>query len=250
MKVNKHGLSRYLSPIIKREVRKRCGFGCVVCGTAIIQYHHFEPEFVDATEHVPNGITLLCSNCHEKVKKNLFDYDFIVSKNQKPYCTNSGFAKDIFYVGSEAITFKLGKAWFKRLDIILYNNHPIISFSPPEMKDGPILLNTVLYDENESELLKIIDNEFIIGTHHYDVETTSNQLVIREKAGKINFKLTQIANKEIAIQKIDMNYKGFKIKVKNEMFIVNSPSGSRLMLSCPNILATLKLFSNGEICVG
>lgn len=31
---NRHGLSRYIPPNIKRTIRKQCGFGCVVCGVA------------------------------------------------------------------------------------------------------------------------------------------------------------------------------------------------------------------------
>ena len=58
---NKHGLSRYIPEAIKREVRQRCGFGCVICGFGFYDYEHFDPDFADAKFHDPNGMTLLCS---------------------------------------------------------------------------------------------------------------------------------------------------------------------------------------------
>ena len=56
---NDHGLSRTIPEGVKREVRQRCGFGCVICGLGFYDYEHFAPDFVDATEHNPAGMTLL-----------------------------------------------------------------------------------------------------------------------------------------------------------------------------------------------
>lgn len=61
---NRHGLSRYIPPNIKRTIRKQCGFGCVVCGVAFSMYEHIDPEFCDAKEHDPNKMELLCGSCH------------------------------------------------------------------------------------------------------------------------------------------------------------------------------------------
>jgi 5-methylcytosine-specific restriction endonuclease McrA len=65
--MNKHGLNRAIPSGIKREVRQRCGFGCVVCGLGIVQYEHVEPEFSDAVKHEADKIVLLCPQCHSKV---------------------------------------------------------------------------------------------------------------------------------------------------------------------------------------
>ncbi|GAH43227.1 unnamed protein product, partial [marine sediment metagenome] len=51
---NQYGLSRYIPLEIKRAVRQKCGFGCVVCGSTIYQYHHFDPPFNEAKQHNPN----------------------------------------------------------------------------------------------------------------------------------------------------------------------------------------------------
>ena len=72
-KTNRYGLARsQLTPAIKREVRQRCGFGCIKCGNALIQYEHFDPPFEHAKEHNPNGITLLCAGCHDKKREDTY----------------------------------------------------------------------------------------------------------------------------------------------------------------------------------
>lgn len=54
MEVNKHGLSRYIDAVIRRQIRQNCRFGCCICGNAIIDYEHVDPPFENATEHNPD----------------------------------------------------------------------------------------------------------------------------------------------------------------------------------------------------
>jgi hypothetical protein len=48
---------RYVPAEIKRAVRQRCGFGCVLCGVPIFQYDHMIP-FAEVQEHTEENITL------------------------------------------------------------------------------------------------------------------------------------------------------------------------------------------------
>ena len=44
--INKFGLRRSdFHADTKRLIRQRDGFGCVVCGLALIKYEHLDPEF-------------------------------------------------------------------------------------------------------------------------------------------------------------------------------------------------------------
>ena len=54
-KENEHGLPRHIPADVARAVRQECGFGCVICGVALIQYEHFDPEFAEAREHVASA---------------------------------------------------------------------------------------------------------------------------------------------------------------------------------------------------
>jgi hypothetical protein len=72
---NRFGLSRDIPRGIKREVRRRSGFGCVICGCAIFEYEHVDPPFSEAKQHDPSGITLLCGQCHSYVTRGVWSKD-------------------------------------------------------------------------------------------------------------------------------------------------------------------------------
>jgi len=72
MDVNKHCLKREIPAAVKRTVRQACGFGCMVCGEAIYEYEHIDPEFAEAKEHSPDAIGLLCPTCHARVTRRLY----------------------------------------------------------------------------------------------------------------------------------------------------------------------------------
>lgn len=83
MTTNIHGLARDIPENVRRQVRQECGFGCVICGLAIIQYHHIDPEFVDAEIHDPKKIVLLCGSCHQRAK-DFWSKDLILKRSAKP----------------------------------------------------------------------------------------------------------------------------------------------------------------------
>ncbi len=58
--------SRNIPLPIQREVRKRCGFGCVLCGLPLYEYEHME-EWAQVKRHIADEITLLC-DCFDPYK--------------------------------------------------------------------------------------------------------------------------------------------------------------------------------------
>ena len=64
-------IGRNIPEEIKRAVRQRSDFGCVVCGMPIYEYDHIE-EFHSVGEHHPDNMVLLCPNHHrEKTSRRL-----------------------------------------------------------------------------------------------------------------------------------------------------------------------------------
>ena len=86
MTKNQFGLPRPIPEEVKRQVRERCGFGCVSCGRGIFQYDHFDPEYSEAHDHLPEGITLLCGSCHDEKKHGLLTNDKVAEMNADPFC--------------------------------------------------------------------------------------------------------------------------------------------------------------------
>src|ERR1700756_833363 len=100
-KVNKDGLSRDIPADIRRVVRQRDGFGCVVCGLGIYEYDHFNPEFSEAKSHRPDGIILLCASCHAKKTKKVLSLETIAAAAANPRCKRVGFSREAFDIGNE-----------------------------------------------------------------------------------------------------------------------------------------------------
>ena len=57
--------SRNIPLPIQRDVRRRCGFGCVLCGLPLYEYDHML-GWAQAQEHAANEITLLCDQHHRE----------------------------------------------------------------------------------------------------------------------------------------------------------------------------------------
>ena len=89
--VNRFGLKRAIPTDVAKAVRRRCGFGCVVCGSAIYDYDHFDPEFKDATTHNPSGIILLCPN-HHREKWGVLSRKTLEQWAKVPFCKSSDFS--------------------------------------------------------------------------------------------------------------------------------------------------------------
>ena len=68
-----------------REVRQRCGFGCVICGLPIFEYDH-----IHGWENDPNTLTLLCDNHHKLKTNGLIPIAQIVEADANPFQSPSG----------------------------------------------------------------------------------------------------------------------------------------------------------------
>ena len=227
-----------------REVRQRCGFGCIVCGCAIVQYHHFEPEYADADEHRPEGITLLCGTCHDKASRGLVNVEEVKQHNASPACKRSGFAHDFLFASRNNVHFQVGSATFRRHAVMLHDDEVLIGFEPPLEKGGPLQLFARLEDDEGAHLLEIKNNVWVAGTHHFDVETTGTSIIIRRKSREITLRMDLKGSGDIILDRLKMGYKGFTVSVENGCFYVKNPKGGQLTLSCPNIQSTLRLSSS------
>ena len=93
---NQYGLPRHIPEAVKRAVRRRCGFGCVKCGNAIITYEHMEPKFRDARCHDPRRITLLCGHHQQESTKGLLSLETIKEYDADPVTKRQGFSSYVF----------------------------------------------------------------------------------------------------------------------------------------------------------
>lgn len=56
--------SRVVPTNMRKRLREEVNFGCPVCRSPFLTYHHFDPPWEPLHIHNEKGIIALCSNCH------------------------------------------------------------------------------------------------------------------------------------------------------------------------------------------
>lgn len=184
---NAHGLGRHIPAEGARQVRERCGFGCVVCGSAIIDYEHFDPEFKDASSHDPSGIILLCP-VHHRAKGAFIARSTLAEAAAAPYCKQNAFAWATLDL--QNATTRAGPFTAIACRVVLeIRGEPMIWFSPPETDEGPSRLNLVVRGQDGSDLVRITDNVWHASASAADVKLTagnvSGHLEVRDEDGPV-----------------------------------------------------------------
>lgn len=227
---NRFGLSRDLPAEIKRLVRQRDGFGCIVCGKAIYDYEHIDPEFADAQSHRVEGIVLLCISCHGKKTRGFLSKDTIAAARVNPRCKQQGFSFEEFDIGTSSPEIIAGTLVARNTaTLIEINGAKILSILPPPTEGLPFLINAHLTDRTGSTVLKIINNEWQSSTDNWDVETGGGRIVIRRRLGDIILALRSEPPNKLVIERLDMFHQGTTIRCReNKNIEVMTPDGREL----------------------
>jgi Zn ribbon nucleic-acid-binding protein len=224
--INKHGLSRAIPANVKRKVRQRCGFGCVICGLGIIQYEHVDPEYKDAQQHDADKIALLCPQCHAKVTTKFWSKEKIKQALNDPACKKTGFTKEEFDFSIGHPLLQFGGMSISNCPIpIEVGGNPLFKIEPPEAEGGPFRLSGIFCNANNEVTLKIIENEWIASANSWDVDVAGGAIVIREARGKIHLKLSVEPPNKLIVDRLDMNLGGLGFEANSDFLKVKYPGG-------------------------
>lgn len=219
---NKYGLSRTVPGQIQREIRQRCGFGCVICGLSLYDYEHFDPDFKDAKEHNPSGMTLLCMQCNQKRKRGILSVESVRRANQNPRCLSQGFANEAFDFGTEPIEIIFAGVTFKNCDhLIVVSGIPILSVKSPEHEHEPFLLSGRFSDDTGAATLKIVENVWSVGADNWDVECKGPRITIRKGPGDIVLVLKSEPPERLIIERLNMEFEGIYFRGNKDVLEVS-----------------------------
>lgn len=174
---------------IKREVRKRCGFGCVICGLPIYEYDHII-EYSKTKRHLAKELTLLCPLCHSAKTKGHIPVEDVIKANENPYNLSSGTSTpylirfsgqepEIHFGGLKFICTHGSKP--KYLYPIVIDKKPLFGFT---VVDGGLLLNMEVRDESGRKVLKIRDSQLQVSDCVWDATFVGKTLVLKEQLRK------------------------------------------------------------------
>lgn len=193
---------------IKREVRQRCGFGCVVCGIPLYEYEYDHMiEWSDVHRHVAEEITLLCNLHHGEKTRGLLPKDAVVEANKKPYNKRSGISTNylLHYSGAN-VYITIGGSRFEYENLVegsvfvplLVDGIPMIAF---KLEQGKLFLNFIAFNEFNKPIIQIRDNELVHDTQQWDIEWVAQNLTIKQSKGEILLQLVFRPPNGISISK-------------------------------------------------
>lgn len=217
---------------IRRAVRQRCGFGCIICGSSFIEYDHFEPEFADALTHDPDHIILLCPYHHAlKTKSPVWiGADEIRAAAENPAARRSG--RSTFSTPPTPthpiVVFGELKC-IRSKSILTVDGFNLLSVREPEVQGGPFRVNAFLSNSSGTEMLEIIDNEVRTSTANWDVTLTGATLRVWERARKTALVL-RFEQDQIIVERLDMTFRGLEISVLEEHATRLTRNGKRFSL--------------------
>lgn len=225
---NQFGLPRHIPDDVKRQVRQRCGYGCVICGTAIVEYEHVRPEFARAKVHDPQGIALLCPTCHAKKTRNFLSARRVLEAMKNPAAKISGFAFSELEDHCSHPYIVLGGMTLKNCPTpVQVQGIPLIRIEDAEVDRGPYQLSASFFDEKGNPSLLIRRNEWKVSANSWDVEAVGGKITVRTGLGEIALQLLLDPGEGVVVQRLRMRCRGYFFEANHSQLDVISPGGGR-----------------------
>jgi hypothetical protein len=198
----------------KRQVRQRCGFGCVICGLPIYDYDHMV-DYADVQEHTAENITLLCPNHHRDKSKGVLPLEVVQQANADPHNLRTGVSTPhmLHYSGGRATVVVGGNVntATRSTAAITIDGLTIVGF---QIEDGRCLLQANIYNRENEPVLRIVDNELTYDSGVWDVMYEGQTLTIREGAGQIFLEVVFEPPNLITIPRAEIVYNGLELSVR------------------------------------
>ena len=229
---NQYGLTRNIPSEVKRAVRQRCRFGCVVCGFGVYDYEHVDPEFKDAREHSEDCIVLLCPSCHAKVTRGQWSKDKIKMASKLPKAAEVGYAKEFFDFTGNHPEVILGGNTLRNCRVpIMVHGVPLISISPPEDVGAPFQLSANFSDGFGAPTLSIEKNEWRVWSDNWDVEVKGPCITIVSRNRESSLRLRALPPNALAVEQLEMSLGAYRFYCTPELMVISNQDGGKMNLS-------------------
>jgi hypothetical protein len=207
-KKNRFGLSRKIPESIKRQIRQRSKFGCVVCRAGVSHYEHISPEFKDAKSHDPENICCLCGACHDKVNRKIFSKDFIAHKySEIQKSINKESPHDFFDMHTGEAQLLFGgqiNEFTPNFVFSVYGKSVFQVVSCPGQGEGAIY--AYFTNGKGQEVMRIDGNQWIAFDKAWDVNVVGQRITVSSDKNTTALKLRAEPPGRIIIEHLDMCY--------------------------------------------
>ena len=206
-RVNRQGLGRYIPADVRREVRRRSKFGCVVCRDGFCIYEHLD-DYVGVEVHDPARICLLCESCHGRITRKQWSkdrarlaYEHVQAQSREeageprgPLDFHAGQVElaigDLLYVPAVAC-------------VLRYFGEDLIRLRPG-LPGEPGTISAVFTDTNGNAVLELDENAWVGSLDAWDIDVEGQRITVRQRAGVIALQLRLDPPGRIVVERLDM----------------------------------------------
>ena len=233
--MNKYGLSRHIPTSIRREIRQRSRFGCVVCRCGFYQYEHFDPVFAEAKQHEADGICCLCGGCHDSVTRGRLSKATVASayKNLQtadPQQVGRPIGPLDFHDGNAELA--IGGLLYSPVvrTVLRYHGQNVISVLPSTIAGEPGGISALFTDDAGQEVLRLEDNEWVGSLESWDIEAVGPRLTVRRARGHICLQLRLDPPGRIVVEHLDMRIGDGHVLASEQTYAVGRHLDDKLAL--------------------
>lgn len=152
---------RDIPAAVKLQLRREAGFGCCACGHPFYEYQHIKPFSIEP-HHDPQHMMVLCPNHHHQATVGALDDGEQRRCKADPFNVRRGYANGQLIITSRLVALQLGSNQFVGAGFkLMVDDHPLLQLqADPE---GRLSLSVDLYDEADTQILCLVDNEWVTG---------------------------------------------------------------------------------------
>lgn len=145
---------------IRRNLRKEVNFGCPICRSPFLTWHHFDPPWTECHSHNEAGIIALCSNCHRQADGGAYTKQYLHELKSKnisepplgslPWHVNSALINfgGNFFIAQTSKVFSIRVAGQEVFSLRLDNN-------------GYLKINACIWNSKNALVLRLEENDII-----------------------------------------------------------------------------------------
>jgi hypothetical protein len=180
---------------IRKNLRKEVNYGCPICRSPFLTWHHFDPPWNECHSHTEQGIIALCSNCHRQADGGAFTKKYLHELKEKtissppigslPWhinCALVRFGGNLFIAQSSKL-FSIRVVKQEVFSLLLDTN-------------GYLKLNASIWNNKNALVLRLEDNDIVsymdnIGDLECSAEAKMLSVISRENDAQLVLKFAR-----------------------------------------------------------
>lgn len=203
----------HLRSALKREVRQRCGFGCVMCGSPVFDYEHIEGY--GKTGHAPEHMTLLCPEHHREKTAGRLPADIVREANAAPANSANGLSKaHPLYFSGNSMNIELGNVHVETTElsssVIEIDDEAVLK---ADVVDGRLVLGMILRDADNRALLVVQKGQLKYAVSSWDITYEGTTLTIRRGPRDVVLRMKLVPPNRLIIERAEWWSHGAFLKV-------------------------------------